>query len=63
MSVRVLSRDQVAPGAVELPDGDDVVPAAVLAVAGGATVLRAGDVERARRAVHVTERIAACRRP
>jgi hypothetical protein len=62
MSVRVISRDQVAPGAVELPDGDDAVPAAVLGVAGGATVLRAGDVERAQRAVHVTERIAACRR-
>lgn len=61
MQARVIPRDDDAPGAVDLPDGDEVIAAAVLAVANGAAVLRAGDVARARRAVHVTERIQAAR--
>jgi hypothetical protein len=61
MPARVIPRDDESPGAVDLPEGDDAVVAAVLAVATGATVLRAADVERARRAVHITERILAAR--
>ena len=62
MRVRVIERDDdLPPGAVDLPAGDDVVAAAVLAVVNGATAVRTDDVARARRAVHITERLIAAR--
>jgi len=62
MPVRVLSLDEELPtGGVDLPEGDDHVAAAVIAVATGATAVRSADAARARRAVHIAERIAAAR--
>jgi hypothetical protein len=62
MSVRVIASDEeLPPGGVDLPDGDDAIAAAVLAVVNGATAVRAADTARARRAVHIAERLAAAR--